>query len=160
MSDADKARLAALEKENAALKAKDAAFAESEKKRAADARHADHAAFVEGLVKEGKLLPANKNVAVATMDFMGGQEQVVEFGEGDAKKPLIDAFKSFLQAQPKQVEFAEVSGAGGDAAGTVNFAAPAGHIVDADRLALHGKALAYQAQHKVSYDAALAAVSA
>lgn len=160
MSAEDKARLAALETENAALKAKDAAFAETEKKRAAGARHTAHVEFAEGLVKEGKLLPANKNVAVATMDFMVGQEQVVEFGEGDAKKPLIDAFKSFLQAQPKQVEFAEVSGAGGDTAGTVNFATPAGHTVDADRLALHGKALAYQAQHKVSYDAALAAVSA
>lgn len=159
MSDADKARLAALETENAALKAKEVAFAEAEKKRTADARHAEHAAFAEGLIKEGRLLPAHKEMTVAALDFMAGQEQVVEFGEGDARQPLLAAHKAFLAAQPKQVEFSEVSGAGGGAGGTVEFAAPAGYSVDADRLALHGKALAYQAQHQVAYDAALAAVS-
>jgi hypothetical protein len=160
MSAEEKARLAELEAENAANKARLAEFAEAEKKRAADARHADHLSFAEGLVKEGKLLPANKDLAVATLDYMAGQEQVIEFGEGDAKKPLIDAFKKFLQAQPKQVEFGEVAGAGGDADGTVNFAAPSGYGVDADRLALHNKALAHQAAHKTTYEAALAAVSA
>lgn len=160
MSVEDKARLAALETENAALKAKEVAFAEAEKKRATDARHTEHAAFAEGLVAAGKLLPAHKDVAVATLDFMAGQETVVEFGEGDAKKPLIDAHKAFLLAQPKQVEFAEVSGAEGGAGGTVDFAAPAGYGVDADRLALHSKALAYQAANKTTYEAALAAVSA
>jgi hypothetical protein len=160
MSAEEKARLAALEAENAAHKAKLVEFAEAEKKRAADVRHADHLSFAEGLVQAGKLLPASKEVAVATMDFMAAQEEVVEFGEGDAKKPLIDAFKAFLQAQPKQVEFAEVAGAGGDAGGTVSFAAPSGYDVDADRLALHGKALAYQAANKTTYEAALAAVSA
>lgn len=110
MSVEDKARLAALEKENAELKAKDAAFAEAEKKRTTDARHAEHAAFAEGLVKEGKLLPAHKDVTVATLDFMAGQDQAVEFGEGDAKKPLLDAHKAFLLAQPKQVEFGESAG--------------------------------------------------
>ncbi|OGS90852.1 MAG: hypothetical protein A2Z95_06190 [Gallionellales bacterium GWA2_60_18] len=110
MSAEDKARLAALEIENAALKAKDAAFAEAEKKRASDARHTEHVAFAEGLVKEGKLLPAHKDSTVATLDFMAGQETAVEFGEGDAKKPLIEAHKAFLLAQPKQVDFGEASG--------------------------------------------------
>ncbi len=110
MSAEDRARLAALETENAALKAKEVAFAEAEKKRAADARHTEHAAFAEGLVKAGTLLPAQKDVAVATLDFMVGQETTVEFGEGDAKKPLVDAFKGFLQAMPKQVEFGEKAG--------------------------------------------------
>lgn len=113
MSVEDKARLAALEKENAELKAKDAAFAEAEKKRASDARHTEHLAFAEGLVNEGKLLPAQKDVTVATLDFMAGQEAVVEFGEGDAKKPLADAFKGMLQAMPKVVDFGEVAGGTG-----------------------------------------------
>lgn len=159
MSDADKARLAALETENAALKAKEVVFAEAEKKRASDVRHADHAAFAEGLIKEGKLLPAHKDVTVATLDFMAKQESVVEFGEGDAKKPLVDAHKAFLLAQPKQVEFAEVSGADGDAGSTVEFAAPDGMAVDKDRLAIHNKALAYAEKNKTTYTAAVAAVS-
>lgn len=167
MSDADKARLAALETENAALKAKEAAFAEAEKKRVADARHAEHAAFAEGLVKEGKLLPAHKDVTVATLDFMAGHPStgsgqagaLVEFGEGDAKKPLVDAHKAFLLAQPKQIEFAEVSGADGDAGSTVEFAAPDGMAVDKDRLVIHNKALAYAEKNKTTYAAAVAVVS-
>lgn len=113
MSAEDKVRLAELEAENKRMKDEQVAFAESEKKRKADARHADHAAFAEGLVKEGKLLPAHKDVTIATMDFMAGQEQVVEFGEGDAKKPLADAFKEMLQALPKAVEFGELAGGNG-----------------------------------------------
>jgi hypothetical protein len=122
MSDADKARLAALETENAALKAKEVAFAEAEKKRAADARHAEHVAFAEGLIAEGKLLPAYKDSVVANMDFVGGQESVVEFGEGDVKQPLIDAYKAFLLAQPKQVDFGEASGA--DKGESIDFSDP------------------------------------
>lgn len=115
MSVEDKARLAALETENAALKAKEVAFAEAEKKRTTDARHAEHAAFAEGLVAAGKLLPAHKDVTVAFMDHLADPAQPVEFGEGDAKKPLLDVFKAFLQAQPKQVEFAEITGGAGGA---------------------------------------------
>lgn len=161
MSAEEKARLAALEAENAAHKAKLAEFAEAEKKRKADACHAESVSFAEGLVKEGKLLPAHKDVAIATMDFMAGQEQVVEFGEGDAKKPLVEAFKSFLQAQPKQVEFGEMAGRGkSDDESVVSFAAPTGFEVDADRAALHSKALAYQrANPNTDYIAAVLAVN-
>lgn len=121
MSDADKARLAVLEEENKTLKAEHAAFAEADKKRAADAIHTDHLAFAEGLVKEGKLLPAQKEVLVATLDHLADPgpsassgQAMVEFGEGDAKQPLRDAFKALLQALHKQVEFAEVSGGKGE----------------------------------------------
>lgn len=179
MSDADKARLAALETENAALKAKETAFADADKKRAADARHAGHIAFAEGLVREGKLLPANKGVAVATMDILaaplspspqpspqgGGGEgenhlHYAEFGEGDAKQPLLAAFKSFLQAHPKLVEFGEAAGAGKDAPATVEFAAPQGYTVDAGGMELHGKAIAYLKAHPdADYVSAVQAVS-
>lgn len=132
MSVEDKARLAALETENAALKADQAAFAEAEKKRASDARHAGHAEFAEGLIKAGKLLPAHKGETVAMMDHLASQEQPVEFGEGDAKKPLLDAFQAFLQAQPKQVEFSEVSGntGAGDALDVSDAAAVAAKAVE------------------------------
>lgn len=161
MSDTDKARLAALEKENADLKAKDVAFAEAEKKRNADARHTAHLAFVEGLIKEGKMLPAQLAVNVAMLDFIGSQEAVIEFGEGDAKKPLLDAYKAQLQAMPKLVEFGETAAAGKtSAAGVVEFAAPAGYGVDPEAMELHGKALAYQQAHpNVEYYAAVQAVS-
>ena len=104
---------AALEAENAQLK-KDLADATARDKAAqATARHTAHASFAEGLVKEGKLLPVHASVAVATMDFMAAQTDVVEFGEGDEKKPLIDAFKTFLTSQPKVVDFKEHAGGKG-----------------------------------------------
>ncbi len=114
MSAEEKARLAELEAENTKNKAKLAEFAEAEKKRKSDVLHAGHVAFAEELVKEGKLLPIHKDSTVATLDFMAGQESVVEFGEGDARKPLIEAHKAFLTAQPKQVEFGEISGRPGN----------------------------------------------
>lgn len=115
MSSEEKARLAALEAENTANKAKLAEFAEAEQKRTTAARHTEHVAFAEGLVKGGKdgneckLLPVHKGTVVAALDFMASQEQVVEFGEGDAKKPLLASFKEFLQAQPSQVDFGEAA---------------------------------------------------
>lgn len=165
MSAEEKAELARLKAENEKFKADQVAFAEAENKRKAAARHAEHVAFAESLVKGGKdgsecrLLPAHKDTVIATLDFMAAQEQVVEFGEGDAKKPLLASFKEFLQAQPSQVDFGEAAGADVDASGTVNFAAPDGYEVHADRLALHNKALSYAEQNKTTYEAALAAVS-
>ncbi len=159
MSVEDKAELARLKAENEAFKAGQAAFAEAERKRAADARHADHIAFAETLAKDGKLLPAQKDVAVATLDFMAGQEKTVEFGEGDAKKPLVDAFKGLLQTLPKQVEFSEV-GAEGDktAAASSVYSAPPGYTVDAEKMETHLKALNYAETNKCDYVTAVKAV--
>lgn len=158
MSAEDKARLFALEQENTRLKAEQAAFAEAEKKRVADAQHADNAAFAEDLVKQGRLLPAQKDVAVATLDFISCQEKVVEFGEGGAKKPLIDAFKEVLKTVPKQVEFAEVGGPGSHVSAAAEVNAPHGYQVDQSRMDLHVKALSYAEQHKVDYVTAVKAV--
>lgn len=74
-------------------------------------RQAENAAFAEGLVKQGKLLPANKAAVVAILDAVGKGEPV-EFGEGDAKKSQTpaDIFKALLKSSPKLIEFAELAG--------------------------------------------------
>jgi hypothetical protein len=149
---------AALEAENARLKAEAAERDVRDKAAAGAARHSANVAFAEGLAKEGKLVPAQKGVAVAMLDFMGSQETVVEFGEGDAKKPLLDAFKEMLQAMPKQVEFSEVGGAADAAAAAASFDAPRGYSVDAQRLELHQKAVQYAEQNKCDYVTAVKAV--
>ena len=96
---------------------------------------------------------------VATLDFMAGQEQTVEFGEGDAKKPLVDAFRGLLQALPKQVEFAEVGAEKDKAAGAAAvFSAAPGYVVDADKMATHVKALSYAETNKCDYVTAVKAV--
>lgn len=139
---------AALEAENAQLKKQVADATARDKAAQANARHTDHSNFAEGLVKAGTLLPVFKDVAVATLDFMASGEKAVEFGEGDAKKPLVEAFKGLLQAMPKVVDFTEAAKAvAGNAASTVEFAAPHGAEVNQELLELHHKALSFMEQH-------------
>lgn len=161
MSAEEKARLAELEAENTTLKAQQIEFAEAEKKRKSDARHAEHVAFSEGLVRDGKLLPVYQGVTVAMLDTLAGQDAPVEFGEGEAKQPLVAAYKAQLLAAPKVVQFGEVAGThGDDRVDSVNFAAPQGFNVDADRAQIHSKALAYQqANPNTDYVTAVQAVS-
>lgn len=163
----DPAQKAALEAENAQLKqrlaeseARDKAAREAQAAAQANARHTDHASFAEGLIKDGKLLPAQKDFIVAFMDQVASAGGVVEFGEGDAKqsKPGIQGIKEFLSAQPKQVDFGEVAGGKTDP-GTASFAAPAGFAVDAEGLELHTKVQEYARANNVTYDQALAVVA-
>ena len=89
-------------------------------------------------------------------------DKPVEFGEGEAKKPLATAVRELLAALPQSVEFSEVATTKRTVGtpGTVSFAAPDGATVDQGSLAIHGKVIAYQARHKVTYEAALDAVLA
>mgnify|MGYP001559360850 CR=1 FL=1 len=114
MSTADKARLAALETENAALKSVQVQFAEREAAvatREAAARAAEIAEFVEGLATSGKILPKDKPGLAAYLTGPSASG-VIEFGEGDAKitQPANEWLRNFLTALPKQVEFSEVAG--------------------------------------------------
>lgn len=100
------------------IKDREASFAEREEKlseKEKKARMSEDAAFVEGLVGEGKVLPRDKDFVAS---FMAGlsDEDVVEFGEGDNKqsKPSRQAFCDYLSGMPNLVEFSEVAGRGGD----------------------------------------------
>ena len=106
-------QVAALEAENKRLKEEAESVTARENRVAAAERthlHAGNADFCEQLVKEGKLHPKLKDDAVAVLNAMPA-DRAVEFSESDGKKenkPMTEAFKSFLSAQPKIVEFAEV----------------------------------------------------
>ncbi len=112
MSDQDRARLAALEAENAALRASAAETAAANARGAANARHAEHASFGEGLVRAGKLAPLHVPAIVAVLDRLAATPDVVEFGEGAAKQSVdpASALRAVLDALPKTVEFGEVAG--------------------------------------------------
>lgn len=158
------AKTAEVKKREDAVQAKEASFAEREQKVAAaenKTRRTEVTGYVEGLVKEGKLLPRDQAPLVEFMATIADSD-VIEFAEGDEKKkePRGKWLREFLGRLPKQVDYAEHTkpGEGGDK--TVSFAAPHGYSVDSARLELHNKALAWQASHpNTSYDAALAAVS-
>ncbi len=126
------------------------------------AAHATNVAFCEGLAAEGRLLPAWRDIAVATLDHLATQGTPVEFGEGDAKAPLVDGLRTMLSALPKQVEFGETATNKNAAAGTdaaVEFAAPDGFQVDEAAMAKHAKALAHQKANGGTYIDAVNAVS-
>lgn len=146
---------AALEAENQALRAALAA-------NKATQTHAANVAFAEGLVSQGRLLPAYTGVIAATLDHFSTQENVVEFGEGDAKAPLVDQLKAMLTAAPKLVEFGEhatqAAAAADGAAGTQDDDIQFGENTDPARLAQHKAIKAHAAQHNVDYATAARAV--
>lgn len=160
MSLEDKARLTALEVENAKLKQQQADFAEAQTKARRDAAHADNLAFTEGLVKSGQLSPAHKDAVIATLNYVSAPDDAVEFGEGDNKKPLVDAFKAALSANGKLVNFGEHAKTGSEANAVVDFSIPAGYTVDMEKMAVHQKALEYAELNKCDYVTAVQAVQA
>lgn len=75
------------------------------------ARKAAAVNFTESLVKEGKLLPAQKNAATALLTDLS-TETTVDFAEGDAtvSKSPAQTFKDLLSAMPKVIDFGEAAG--------------------------------------------------
>lgn len=153
-------QIAALQAENARLKADADALRRSQAELRRTALHAENVAFAEQLGSEGRLSRKYQPVAIAALDALASGDTPIEFGEGEARKPLATAVRELLSALPQSVEFGEV--ATGTRAvgttGTVSFAAPDGASVDQGSLAIHGKVIAYQSRHKVTYEAALDAV--
>jgi hypothetical protein len=158
---------AALEAHNAQLQA-DLAAAKAQLRSSAVATNtAAHVAFAEALAGEARIAPADKAVVAALLDFAepavieGETATVVEFGEGEAKKPIGEAFKAFLQTLPKRVEFGEQAGrdrvakADGQADG-VQYA----EGTSPESITLDKRIRAYASQHKLSYADAATAVAA
>ena len=158
MSTAERARLAALETENAILRAAQLAANKTAKEQRTSALHAEHTNFAESLLKEGKLLPTQIAVSVAALDFLASQDQPVEFAEGEINKPLLVGVKGLLSALPKQIEFSELGAGSTESDQVVDFAAPAGFAVDNNRLKAHAAALNYQRQHACDYITAVKAI--
>ncbi len=139
----------------AGLSARELALAARE----AELNHADHVAFAEGLVAEGRLLPVSKDKVVAILDALPG-EATVAFAAGAEKLSPAAAIRDVLKAQPVVVQFGaldlpEQPGTGK----TVAFAAD-GRPVDTAALELHRKAEAYMRDHPTTaYIDAVKAVS-
>lgn len=146
--------------EKAALQAENQRLREQIAQNDARQRHADNLAFADALVAEGRMLPAARDVVVATLDHLAAQAEPVAFGEGDARTPLADAYKAMLAAQPRIVGFGEQATRGRAAAASsapdddAQFAERA----DPERLAQHKAIRAHMAEHQVDYATAARAV--
>lgn len=135
---------ATAEEEARQAKAQLAQFAEQQRTE----RHAGFVSFAEEQIKAGKLLPKDKEAAVAVLDVLA-DAQPVEFAEAGATKKLAPAewLKGLIAAAKPVVSFGEFSpGAAG------NQGAPAS---DEE---LDARAKAYAKQHNVSYAEALSQV--
>lgn len=121
--------------------------------------HNEHVAFCDGL---SGVWPAWREAAIANLDHLAALPVAVEFGEGEDKAPLLDAFKALLSSLPPPVEFGEYATHDRAATGTgasVPFGAPAGFEVDPATLATHEKAVRYQKANGGSYTDAIGAVT-
>ena len=141
MSDKDTAAFAARDEK---LKVREAA----QDKREVEAAHADNVSFAEGLVTAEKLIPANQEKVVALLDAVIATDAPVSFAGTEEKVPVGQAIRDLLTSQPKVVSFGDFDMGDDPEAGNVaSFATPEGARVDSGEMALHAKAINYQAAH-------------
>jgi len=162
-----------LEETKAALEAekqKAAEFAESARKteeknkalsaqlqeKESAARRQEYSAFCDGLVKEGRLTPAQRPLALGVMELLSPVAEY-EFAEGQKAAPLVE-FKTFLSGLPQAVKFEEAAPKG-KAAGSGSGQDSEFAEADPDRLALHKEISAMADKENISYAAACAKIS-
>jgi hypothetical protein len=145
---AAKAEADAANKAKADAEAKTASFAEKAK---AD-RRAGFVSFAETQVQGGRLLPKDKDMAVATLEALA-DAQPVEFSEGSTTTKVSPAqwLQDLIANAKPAVSFGEF--AGGKAPG-------AGQAKGKSDAEIDLAAQSYMRQHKVNYSEALTAVTA
>lgn len=142
MTDDIKQREAAIRDREQKLKDEEAAYAERNKKLAEQesaARRKQHADFADSLVKDGKVLPRDRDGLVAFLQTISA-DAVIEFGEGEKKQSPVaaDWFAGFLKQLPKAIEFSERAGGGMPAE------------LPSDPTAIASRAIAFQEQEAKS----------
>lgn len=147
----------ALEAENTRLKTQLQAHQDSQQKQASETRHTANVAFAEALVGAGKLLPKHTAALIASLDFAEAGDAPLEFGEGDARQPVVAGLKAIFGDLPEQISFAEVASKD-RRDGTVRTAAElefAETHTDPSRLALHIRASQLSEDKKIPYESAV-----
>lgn len=131
------------------------------------AQTATHAAFAETLIASAKVPVSFKPFLVAAMDYfepaaaVGQEPEVVSFGEGDAKKTLVQGFKDFLEALPQAAAAGEQASReraaqeGEAAADTVQYA----EGTPADQIDLDKRIRAFAKKHNIAYGEAASQVA-
>ena len=140
-------QLDAANAENARLKTEAQAAATAARNAAQKARREGFATFAEGLVKAGKMLPAEKPLLIELASRID-PGLTVALSEGTDPVDVLDSFQKFLGALPVRVHLREAAPAnGGGRSAAPAFAAPPGYTVQADRLELDQRAQEYMRAH-------------
>lgn len=117
-----------------------------------EAAHQENTDFAEGLVKAGRLKPADKELVVQALDFAEyPQHTTADFGEGDGKKTLAAALRDFLGAVLPQQLPAAGHLATGVSAKPAGVSADFAEHADPEALSHHQRALALAAKEGISY---------
>lgn len=133
--------------------------------REAALRRGEINAFLEGLMRDGRVLPCERAAVASFMEGLSN-DGVVQFSdvEGDAVSlGHLDWFRQWLSSRPRLVEFGEAAPESrahdrDEAAG--QYQVPSGYSrPDPAALALHVRAVAYQKAHGCDYRTAVLAVS-
>lgn len=149
MTEAEQKALARAEAAEQKLAQMQAEQAKAER----DAAHSANADFAEGLVKGGKLKPAQKDTVVRVLDFIQNPtDTTADFAEGYDQQTLADEVRGLLSGQATSPIFGEVATAAKAAvkpAATADFGE-----ADPDSLSHHQRAQALVVQEGISYEEA------
>jgi hypothetical protein len=143
-----------LQQKMAELEKRQAEFAEREAKLKVQEKalaEKDLAAFVDGLVKAGRVLPVDRDGALAFAASLDA-EATLSFGEGDKAKTVTGLawFKDFLGRVPAQVAFGEKASET-TAAPSADFAMPAGYSAPPEQLERAARIEAHAKQHNLTF---------
>lgn len=149
---AEKAAREAAEKEAAESKAKLKKLQDEQHTALRDGAHEQNVEYAEGLVKTGRLKPADKDLVVKVLDFAEYPADVTaDFGEGSKKQPLSAALRAFFTAVlPKQIQGGEMAKGETPSGLAADFAEAA----DPEALSHHQRALALAAKEGIPYEEA------
>jgi hypothetical protein len=161
VTDAEKQ---ALEAQIASLQQQLATQAAEARRTRMAAAHAEAVAFADGLVAQGRMAAGHRDLIVAVQDTVAEQAETagaaVQFGEGEARAPLLPALRELLAALPPLVPAGRLAtgdrAAPGAGAGAGAEAVAFAGATSPDRLAIHQRARALmQADPKLTYLAAV-----
>lgn len=149
---AEKAAREAAEKEAAESKAELKKLQHEQHTALRDGAHEQNVEYAEGLVKTGRLKPADKDLVVKVLDFAEYPADVTaDFGEGSKKQPLSDALCAFFTAVlPKQIQGGEMAKGETPSGLAADFA----EASDPEALSHHQRALALAAKEGIPYEEA------
>lgn len=143
-------QIANLTQENATLKSSVTEMSTAIQSLQKSIQDKEFSEFVDGLIKEGKVLPAERDAALVCMSSLAGSGEV-EFS-GGVKKSRLDVYKEQLSSRPAVVQFGhaatkdKATGTGAEAA--TEFS---GMNVDPAQMEVHTKAVELSKSEKIPY---------
>lgn len=135
-------------------------YAERMEKLEKDNRTMKYEQYFNEQVAAGKLVPAQKELVMATLEM--GHDKSYKFAEKETN--VSDLVKNLIGTFPKQVEFNEFANGGAAAKPTPSIAIPEGTTIDEESNMLHEKVMAFMEEQtklgkSITYKQALRTVS-